>query len=89
MGSGLVNEYDVHGNVIRVYAPIQMAPFDGNGGGIARYGHHGIGGTDCNQAGPFGSYRWSVGAGKLVLSAIREGCGNRRAIWEGTWTRKK
>jgi len=89
-GSGLVNEYDVHGDVVRVYAPIQMAPFDsGGGGGIAKYGHSGIGGTDCSGAGPFGNYRWSISAGKLVLTAIREGCGNRRAIWEGTWTRKK
>jgi hypothetical protein len=85
-GSGVVNEYDVRGNVIHVYAPIQMTPRDR---GVSKYGGHNIGGTDCTAAGPFGSYKWSASAGKLVLKAIHEGCGNRRAIWEGTWTRKK
>lgn len=36
MGSGVVNEYEVAARVIRVYAPIQMAPFsDVSGGGIS------------------------------------------------------
>jgi hypothetical protein len=83
MGSGVANEYAVHGHVIHVYAPIQMAP-----SGVSKYGHHDIGGTDCTAAGPFGSYDWSVSANTLVLKAIREGCGNRQAIWEGTWTRQ-
>lgn len=89
LGTGIVNEYDVQGGVIHVYAPIQMAPQSNSGGGVSKYGHHGIGGTDCTEAGPFGSYKWSVSTGKLVLTASHEGCGNRRAIWEGTWTRKK
>ncbi len=89
MGSGLANEYAVQGDVIHVYAPIPMAPLSKNGsGGVSKYGHHNIGGTDCTAAGPFGSYHWSVSAGTLVLKAIREGCGNRRAIWEGTWTKR-
>jgi hypothetical protein len=89
MGSGLANEYAVRGDVIHVYAPIQMGPFSNNGsGGVSKYGHHNIGGTDCTAAGPFGSYHWSVSGGKLVLKALREGCGNRRAIWEGAWTKR-
>jgi hypothetical protein len=86
-GSGLVNEYDVSGSMIRVYAPIQMAPFDNGQGGISRFGHHGIGGTDCRDDGPFGSYTWSVTGKTLTLTAKNERCGNRRAIWEGTWTK--
>ena len=85
-GSGLVNGYDVRGNVIHVYAPIQMAPFADGQGGISRFGHHGIGGTDCREDGPFGSYTWSVTGDQLTLTALQEGCGQRRAIWEGTWT---
>ena len=88
LGSGLANEYAVEGHVIHVYAPIQMAPFHDGFGGISKYGHHDIGGNDCTNAGPFGSYHWSVSANKLVLKAIQEGCGDRRAIWEGTWTKQ-
>lgn len=89
LGSGLVNAYDVKGNVIHVYAPIQMAPFSDGKGGVTRFGHHGIGGIDCREDGPFGSYTWSVSGTQLTLVAASEGCGQRRAIWEGTWTRVK
>jgi hypothetical protein len=88
-GSGVVNEYDADARVIHVYAPIQMAPFSDGKGGVTMFGHHGIGGNDCNDAGPFGSYRWSVSGNQLTLTAVRERCGNRRAVWEGTWTRTK
>jgi hypothetical protein len=87
LGSGLVNGYAVQGNVIDVYSPIEMAPFGNGHGGITRFGHHDIGGTDCREDGPFGSYTWSVSGDQLTLTAINEGCGDRRAIWEGTWTR--
>jgi hypothetical protein len=87
LGSGVLNQYDTAGTTINVYAPIQMAPFGTAGGGVSRFGHHGIGGTDCNYDGPFGSYHWSVSGDQLTLTAIKEPCGNRRAIWEGVWTR--
>jgi hypothetical protein len=87
LGSGVVNQYEVAGSVINVYAPIQMAPFSDGKGGVSRYGHRSIGGTDCNYHGPFGSYTWSAAGDELTLTAQREGCGNRRAIWEGTWRR--
>jgi hypothetical protein len=88
LGSGVVNEYDAEPGVIHVYAPIQMAPLDDTGkGGISKYGHHGIGGTDCTAAGPFGTYRWAVTGGQLTLTAVHDGCPNRLAIWEGVWTR--
>jgi hypothetical protein len=83
-----VNEYDVAGQTISVYAPIQMAPFGAAGGGVSRLGHHGIGGTDCNYDGPFGSYSWSVSGDRLTLKAAKEPCGDRRAIWEGSRTRR-
>jgi len=88
MGSGLANQYAVHGNTINVYAPIQMAPFSDGKGGVTKYGHQGIGGTDCTNAGPFGSYTWSVSGDELTLTAKSDPCGNRRAIWEGVWTRR-
>jgi hypothetical protein len=88
-GSGLVNQYDVAGRTINVYAPIQMAPFGDRGGGVSRFGHRGIGGTDCNFHGPFGAYVWSVSGEELTLTAQTEGCANRRAIWEGTWKRMR
>jgi hypothetical protein len=76
LGSGLVNEYDVTSKLIRVYAPIQMAPFNDGNGGVSRFGHHGIGGTDCRDDGPFGSYTWSVTGNQLTLTAKHEPWGN-------------
>lgn len=81
-GSGVVNQYDVQPSVIRVYAPIWMAP-----NGISRFGHKHLGGNDCTAAGPFGSYKWSVADAQLTLDATKERCAARRAIWEGVWTR--
>ena len=86
--TGLVTEYAVVADVLFAYAPISMAPCSNNGPcGVKRFGHHHIGGVDCTAAGPFGSYRWSVSGAQLTLTAIHEPCGQRRAIWEGTWTR--
>lgn len=84
-GDGGVEQYDVHGDTIHVYAPIQMVPLETHPG-ISRYGHHGFEGWVCDASGPFGSYHWSVSGGKLTLTVINEGCPNRRAILEGTWT---
>lgn len=88
--TGLVTEYAVVADVLFAYAPISMAPCSHNGPcGVKRFGHHHIGGIDCTAAGPFGSYRWSVSGAQLTLTAIHEPCGQRRAIWDGTWTRIK
>ena len=85
LGSGLGNQYDVQGDTINVYVPIQEAP-EPPTGGISRYGHTHIGGVDCNASGPFGSYRWSVSANTLTLTPIQDGCPNREAVWAGQWT---
>jgi hypothetical protein len=79
---GVVNQYTARPGVIDVFAPITMAPK-----GVSRFGAHGFGCCDCNEAGPFGSYSWSVAGDELTLEAKKEGCPNRRAIWEGIWTR--
>ncbi len=84
LGSGVVNQYAARPGVIHVYAPLAMAP---EGVGVTRFGHSGIGPKDCTNAGPFGTYRWSVSGTKLALTAIHEACGQRRAIWEGVWKR--
>ena len=61
LGTGLGTEYAVTGKTINVYAPIQEAPCCSNGsGGTSRYGHHGLGGVDCNPSGPSTSYSWSA-----------------------------
>jgi hypothetical protein len=90
-GGGVVSQYDAAGDVVHAYAPIQMVPrlSNGNPGTVARFGHRVAvgGGTDCREDGPFGSYTWSVSGTELTLTSTKEGCGNRRAIWEGTWTR--
>jgi hypothetical protein len=84
LGSGVVNQYAARPGTIHVYAPIAMAP---RGVGISKFGHRRIGPLDCTEAGPFGTYRWSVSGSELTLTASREGCGQRRAIWEGVWAR--
>jgi hypothetical protein len=42
--------------VIPAPAPPSALAGSDAGGGVSRLGHHGIGGTDCNYDGPFGSY---------------------------------
>jgi hypothetical protein len=90
-GGGLVNEYDAEPGILHVYAPIQMtAPTSTPGqAGTSRFGHHiyTAGGTDCTNAGPFGTYKWAVTGKTLTLTAIHEGCPDRAAVWEGVWTR--
>jgi hypothetical protein len=91
VGVGILDEYDAEPGILHVYAPIQMTPPTNTPGqaGISRFGHHIItsGGTDCTNAGPFGTYRWAVTGTTLTLTAIHEGCPDRGAVWEGTWTR--
>jgi len=89
LGSGLANAYQAGNSSLTAYAPIQMAPFNNGKGGITKYGHHGIGGTDCFDDGPSGTYTWSVAGNQLTLTASSERCDNRRAIWEGVWTRTR
>ena len=90
-GTGIVEAYTVSGDVLRSYAPIQMVPRQASGdpGSIHRFGSQidAGGGIDCDESGPFGSYRWSVANDQLTLSPIRELCGQRRAVYEGIWTR--
>ena len=87
LGTGLGTQYAVSGSTITAYAPIQEAPCCSDGSdGIVRYGHHGLGGFDCNPSGPSNSYRWSVHAGTLTLTPIKKGCHSQDAIWAGDWT---
>lgn len=90
LGTGIVGAYAVNGNVLQAKAPIQMVPSGKNGPGhIKRFGAQidAGGGVDCNEAGPFGTYHWSVAGDQLNLRATHEACGQRRAVYEGTWTR--
>jgi TolB protein len=88
---GIVTAYSVNGSDLHAYAPIQMVPRKPNGdpGEITRFGQQfGVGGgIDCNEAGPFTNYTWSVSGDQLTLTSLDRNCGQQRAIWEGTWTR--
>jgi hypothetical protein len=90
VGSGIVQAYSVSGAVLHAYAPIMMVPKRANGdpGSIRRFGHRidAGGGVDCDSSGPVGTYRWTVTDRQLTLTPLREPCGQRRAIYEGTWT---
>jgi hypothetical protein len=91
-GDGVVDQYDAEPGIIHVSAPIQMAPLTCTSalscqGGVSRFGYHPIGGQDCNEAGPFGTYQWAVTGSTLTLTAINEGCPDRGDVWAGTWTR--
>ena len=91
LGTGIVQAYSTTGDVLQSYAPIMMVPRKPNGdpGEIKRFGNHVDtgGGIDCDESGPFGTYRWSVANSQLTLTAMHEPCGQRRAVYEGTWTR--
>jgi hypothetical protein len=65
---------------LRIYAPIRLGP-EGIGG--TYLGYH-VDAEDCGPTPPFAIYRWSTGHG-FNLTAIRDPCGARRAILEGTW----
>ena len=90
VGSGIVQAYAVTGSILRSYAPIMMVPkrASGDPGSVRRFGHRidTGGGVDCDASGPAGTYRWSVADRQLTLTAVREPCGQRRAVNEGTWT---
>jgi hypothetical protein len=89
--TGIVQGYSVTGSVLRSYAPIMMVPkrASGDPGSIRRFGHRidAGGGVDCDASGPVGTYRWSVADRQLTLTAVHEPCGQRRAVYEGTWAR--
>jgi hypothetical protein len=91
LGTGIAQAYSVSGAVLHSYAPIEMVPRKANGdpGEIRRFGSRidAGGGIDCTEAGPFGTYHWSVTNNQLQLTSLREPCGQRRAVYEGTWTR--
>ena len=91
LGTGIVQGYTVSGNMLRSLAPIQMVPKRANGdpGEIKRFGSRiaAGGGIDCDESGPFGTYRWKVSGHALTLGALHEPCGQRWAVYEGTWTR--
>ncbi|MGN6799879.1 MAG: hypothetical protein ACTHKS_17185 [Gaiellaceae bacterium] len=91
LGTGIVQGYSISGDTLRSYAPITTVPKKPNGdpGEIRRFGSRVDtgGGLDCDESGPFGTYRWTVTGDHLTLSVVNEPCGQRRAVYEGTWTR--
>jgi hypothetical protein len=86
IGGGVVDQYDIAGNVLHLYAPIT---FGLRTDSIKKLGHNipGGGSGDCREDGPFGSYHWSVTGDELTLTPIKELCAGRGSIISGTWTR--
>jgi hypothetical protein len=91
LGTGLLQAYSVTGNVLHSYSPIVEKPKNTTGaaGSIERLGNQVTvnGGVECDESGPFGTYHWSLSRNQLTLTSLHEPCGQRRAIYEGTWTR--
>ena len=91
IGTGIVQGYSISGDTLRALAPITMVPRKANHdpGEIRRFGSHLDvgGGIDCDESGPFGTYHWAVSGNQLTLTVVDEPCGQRRAVYEGTWTR--
>jgi hypothetical protein len=86
-GSGLANQMDISGHTLHVYAPIQMSPLINDHTQIKRLGHVDLGGFDCNPAGPFGTYRWTISGDRLTLRPLHERCPDRNGILAHTWRR--
>ncbi|WP_110888558.1 hypothetical protein [Deinococcus yavapaiensis] len=84
VSSGVVEQISVRGDVIQVFAPVQMGLPEL---GVAAYGAHDIYGTICSLDGPEQTFKWSKQGDQLKLQSISGGCEGRTHLWEGTWTR--
>lgn len=94
--AGFVDQYDVRGHTLNLYAPVVMGVQEiekglckGNGCLHVRHGGrvYEVSGNVCNFSGPFGRYRWSVTGSTLAIKVIHEGCPGRTGFLEGTWAR--
>jgi len=94
-GSGVIDHVRIRQRSLISDAPVWMVQFGDDGNvlpgmkPVTRFGHTGIGGHFCREDGPPGAYRWVVTGSRLTLTARNDPCANRRAIWQGTWTRVK
>lgn len=88
-GSGIVEHVSVRGDTIRIDGGVWMTAYvEGRGQPpLNRYGYRDIGSFFCREDGPPGSYRWSRSGDRLTLTPVSEPCRDRRAVWEGVWTR--
>ncbi|PYE49478.1 hypothetical protein [Deinococcus yavapaiensis] len=84
MKGGVVEQINVQGDVIRVFAPIQMGLADL---GVSAYGAKDIQGVICQEGGPEGAFKWARQGNQLKLTWLSGFCGGRVDIWQGTWTR--
>jgi hypothetical protein len=93
---GFVDQYDIRGHTLDVYAPVIMGVEEiengiCKGNGCEHVTHDGhvyeVDGNVCNFSGPFGRYRWSKSGDTLTITPIHEGCFGRSELLQGTWTR--
>ena len=91
MKSGIGEHVKTSGHAIHIDAGLWTAPLiDGHvrpgAPEVTRAGHNDLGAFFCREDGPPATYRWTVTDRRLTLTAQREPCAARRAIWQGTWT---
>jgi hypothetical protein len=86
IGSGGVEHVVFKGSRMIEDSPVWMVPYVNGHANLNRFGHKDIG-TGFREDGPPATYRWSVTGDELTLTAIKEPTNERRAMWEGTWTR--
>jgi hypothetical protein len=93
---GFVDQYDVSGHTLNMYAPVVMGVQEVDkgvchGNGCLHLTHNGrdytFSGNVCNYSGPIGRYRWSMSGNTLTIKLIHEGCLGRTGFLAGTWTR--
>jgi hypothetical protein len=94
-GAGVVNQFDVRGHTLTIYAPIvtgvqQVENGVCSGNGCTHVKHDGkiyeFFGSDCSIK-AFGRYTWAVSGDTLTIKLIHDPCVTRQAIFPGTWTR--
>ena len=94
-GAGVVDEFDVRGHTLTIYAPIvagvqEVEKGVCSGNGCMHVKHNGkiyeFAGSDCFIK-DFGRYPWAVSGDTLTIKLIHDPCVTRQAIFPGTWTR--
>jgi hypothetical protein len=93
---GFVEQYDVRGHTLGVYATVIMGVQEiekgvCSGNGCIHVTHGGrryvFDGFVCHFSGPFGSYRWSRTGPTLTIRPVHDGCAGRSEMLAGSWTR--
>ncbi|WP_027483532.1 hypothetical protein [Deinococcus pimensis] len=83
VGTGVVEQSNIAGNVLTLLGPVRMSPEEE---GVFAHGAH-VWGHICEEGSPAGTFRWTVSGDRLTLTAVDAGCSNRQDLLQGTWIR--